>query len=55
MKPFKDILIFLLKNIYLLVIGIILITQFDYDKINWIGYVFIFEYLGRCGYYIFRS
>jgi len=55
MSSLRTILLYFIKNIYLLIIGLILITQFDYEKINWIGYVFIFEYFGRCIYFSYKK
>lgn len=55
MKIYNKILIYWLRHIYLLIIAILLITQIDYEKVNWIGYVFIFEYLGRCIYFTIKT
>lgn len=54
MKTVRTILLFWFKNIYLVIIGVILVTQIDYEKVKWIGYVFIFEYLGRCIYFTYK-
>lgn len=37
----------ILKQLYLVLIGFCLIFLFDYEKIHWIGWAFIIEYIRR--------
>lgn len=51
MKSKSDIL----KQLYLVLIGLVLILLVDYEKINWIGWAFIIEYIRRLILYSYRQ
>ena len=45
----------IVKQLYLILIGLGLIFLFDYEKIHWIGWVFIIEYIRRLIVYSYRQ
>lgn len=51
MKSKSDIL----KQLYLLLVGLGLILLVDYEKVKWIGWAFIIEYIRRLILYSHRQ
>lgn len=45
----------ILKKVYLIFIGLCLIFLFDSEKIHWIGWAFIIEYIRRLILYLYRQ
>jgi len=44
----------ILKQLYLVLIGLCLIFLLDGEKIHWIGWVFIIEYFRRLLFYFYK-
>lgn len=45
----------ILNQLHLVLIGLCLVFLFDYEKIHWIGWAFIIEYIRRLILYSYRQ